>query len=70
MDYSEFVAWLQENYPEDYDELLGLDSDGNLKNGFSPEDPDLMGMWDELFQAFSEEQGTHVPASQESQIRP
>lgn len=70
MDYSEFVAWLQENYLEDYNELVNLDSDGDLTNGFTPEDEDLMGMWDDLFEAYSEEQGTHVPASQESHIRP
>lgn len=70
MDYTEFIAWLQENYPDDYDSLVESDDDGDLSNGFNPEDPDLIAMWDDLFEAFTNDHESHVYLSEESDIKP
>lgn len=70
MDYTEFIAWLQENYPDDYDSLVELDDDGDLSNGFNPEDQDFMSVWEDLLAEFSNDHESHLYLSEESDIKP
>lgn len=70
MDYNELSAWIQDNYPDDYETLLELDSDGDLTNGFTPEDDSFMEMWNDIVAAYEAENGTYVKESEESDIKP